>query len=104
METIFGDLTDPKLPPGELDLIFVISSYHHFSDPVTLMRNACPALKLTGRLAIAKWIPGKDGRGEGTLPETMTAQMESAGFILERIDKSLEDNRLYIDLFRLRTL
>jgi hypothetical protein len=34
----------------------------------------------------------------------MTAQMESAGFILERIDKSFEDNRLYIYLFRLRSL
>jgi len=104
IETILGDLTDPKLPPGEIDLIFVISSYHHFSDPVTLMRNARPALKPTGRLAIAEWIAGKEGRGEGTLPETMTAQMESAGFILERIDKSLEDNRLYIYLFRLRSL
>ena len=104
VETILGDLTDPKLPPGELDLIFVISSYHHFSDPVTLMRNARPALKPAGCLAIAEWIPGKDGSGEGTLPETMTAQMESAGFILERIDKSFEDNRLYIYLFRLRPL
>lgn len=103
VETILGDVTDPKLPPGELDLIFVISSYHHFSDPVALMRNARPALKPTGRLAIAEWILRKDGRGEGTSPENMTAQMERAGFILERIDKSLEDSRLYIYLFRLRS-
>ena len=98
-----ADLTDPKLPPGALDLIFVISSYHHFSDPVTLMRNARPSLKPAGRLAIAEWVTGKDGHGEGTSPETMTAQMESAGFILERIDKSFEDNRLSIYLFRLRS-
>jgi len=104
VETILGDLTDPKLPPGTLDLIFVISSYHHFSDPVTLMRHARPALKPAGRLAIAEWVRGTDGRGEGTLPETMTTQMESAGFILECIDRSLEDNRLYIYLFRLQSL
>jgi len=103
VETILGDPTDPKLPPGALDLIFVISSYHHFNDPVALMRNAGPALKSTGRLAIAEWIPEQSGRGEGTSPETMTAQMESAGFILERIDKSLEANELYIYLFRLRS-
>ena len=103
VETILGDLTDPKLPPGALDLIFVISSYHHFSDPVALMRNARTALKANGRLAIAEWIPEKDGRGEGTSTESMTAKMESAGFVLERIDKSLEANELYIYLFRPRS-
>jgi SAM-dependent methyltransferase len=99
--TVLGDPADPKLPDGELDLIFVISSYHHFGDPVALMRNARTALKPTGRLAIAEWVPPKEGRGEGTTPEKMRTQMESAGFALERVDKSLEANRLYIYLFRL---
>jgi ubiquinone/menaquinone biosynthesis C-methylase UbiE len=101
VETILGDPTDPKLPAGKLDLIFVISSYHHFGDPVALMGKARAALKPTGRLAIAEWVPEKDGQGEGTPPEKMQAQMESAGFALERIDKSLEANELYIYLFRL---
>jgi ubiquinone/menaquinone biosynthesis C-methylase UbiE len=95
VETILGDPTDPKLPPGALDLIFVISSYHHFGDAVALMSRARAALKTTGRLAIAEWIPE-------TPSERMTAQMERAGFVLERIDKSLEANELYIYLFRLK--
>ncbi len=93
VETVLGDPADPKLPAGKLDLIFVISSYHHFEDPAALMKNARPALKPTGRLAIAEWIPE-------TPPEKMRARMEEAGFVLERIDKSLEANRLYIYLFR----
>ena len=100
VETVLGDTADPKLPAGTLDLIFVISSYHHFGDPIALMSQARTALKPTGRLAIAEWVPPKEGRGEGTPPETMTAQMESAGFVLERVDKSLEANELYIYLFR----
>lgn len=104
VEAIRGDSTDPKLPPGKLDLIFVISSYHHFGDPVALMRNARAALRASGRLAIAEWIPDNDGQGTGTSPGKLTAQMESAGFALERIDKSLESNRLHVYLFRLRTL
>jgi len=100
VEPILGDLMDPKLPDRKLDLIFVISSYHHFSDPVALMGRARAALKPTGRLAIAEWISERDGRGEGTSPEKMTTQMESAGYVLERIDKSLGTNRLYIYLFR----
>ncbi len=102
VEAILGDLSDPKLPPGKLDLIFVISSYHHFGDPVALMQKARPALKPNGRLAIAEWFPEPSGRGEGTPPEFMKMQIEKAGFLLERIDKSLEANELYIYLFRLR--
>jgi ubiquinone/menaquinone biosynthesis C-methylase UbiE len=102
VETVLGDPADPKLPAGKLDLIFVISSYHHFGDPIALMSRARPALKPTGGLAIAEWVPPKEGRGEGTPPEKMRSQMESAGFALERIDKSLEANDLYIYLFRPR--
>jgi len=100
VETVLGDPNDPKLPAGKLDLIFVISSYHHFGDPVALMSRARPALKPAGRLAIAEWVPPKEGRGEGTSPEKMRSQMEEAGFVLERIDTSLEANDLYIYLFR----
>jgi ubiquinone/menaquinone biosynthesis C-methylase UbiE len=98
--TVLGDPADPKLPAGTLDLIFVISSYHHFDDPVALMGKARAALKPAGRLAVAEWVPGKDNRGAGTPPEKMRAQMQGAGFVLERIDKSLEANDLYIYLFR----
>jgi SAM-dependent methyltransferase len=100
VETVLGDPADPKLPAGKLDLIFVISSYHHFGDPVALMSKARPALKPTGRLAIAEWVPEKDGQGGGTPPEKMRAQMESAGYSLERIDRSLEANSLNIYVFR----
>lgn len=104
VETVLGDPDDPKLPAGRLDLIFVISSYHHFDDPVALMGKARAALKPAGRLAIAEWFPGNDGRGAGTPPEKMQAQMRNAGFVLERIDKSLEANDLYIYLFRPRPI
>ena len=100
VEAVLGGPDDPKLPAGKLDLIFVISSYHHFGDPVALMRKARTALKPTGRLAIAEWIPTKDNGGTGTPPEKMRAQMDEAGFILERVDGSLEANGLNIYLFR----
>jgi ubiquinone/menaquinone biosynthesis C-methylase UbiE len=102
VETVLGEETDPKLPAGKLDVIFVISSYHHFGDPVALLGNARPALKASGRLAVAEWIRRQDGRGEGTSPEDVTTQMERAGFVLEHVDKSLAANRLYIYIFRPR--
>jgi ubiquinone/menaquinone biosynthesis C-methylase UbiE len=82
VESILGDVRDPRLPAGELDLIFVVSSYHHFKDPVALMRNARPALKADGRLAVAEWLPWNKDDREGTTPENMEAQMKAAGYKL----------------------
>ena len=104
VETILGGFTDPKLPPNTLDLIFIISSYHHFDDPVALLRKARLGLKPTGRLAIAEWVKRPGETGEGTTPEDMKSRMEEAGFVLERIDKTFEGNRMYIYLFHLGTL
>ncbi len=100
VEIILGDVTDPKLPEGELDLIFVISSYHHFADPVALMRNARPALKPEGRLAIVEWLPWSENDSEGTTAEDMEAQMKAAGYELIRTESLSVDKPLNIYIFR----
>jgi ubiquinone/menaquinone biosynthesis C-methylase UbiE len=100
VETILGDVIDPKLPDDELDFIFVISSYHHFSDPVALLRNASPALKPGGVLAIAEWIPENERDTEATSPQQMEVEMNAAGYQLERIETFLEANHMYIYIFR----
>jgi ubiquinone/menaquinone biosynthesis C-methylase UbiE len=93
VEAILGDVADPKLPEGELDVIFVISAYHHFQDPVALMRNARPSLKPGGVVAIGEWL-------NATPPEQVEAQMKAAGYRLERTETFLKKNNLYIYIFR----
>jgi ubiquinone/menaquinone biosynthesis C-methylase UbiE len=94
VETILGDVDDAKLPEGELDFLFVISAYHHFDDPVALLRKARASLKPDGMLAIAEWL-------RSTSPEDVEAQMTEAGYELERTETFLEDNGLYIYIFRI---
>lgn len=94
VEAILGDVTDPKLPEGELDVIFVISAYHHFEDPVTLMRNARSSLKPDGIVAIGEWL-------NATSPEQVEAHMKAAGYKLERTETFLKKNNLYIYIFRI---
>ncbi len=101
VETILGDVMDPKLPEGKLDVIFVISAYHHFNDPVALLKNARPALKPDGKLAIGEWIPRDANDHSGTTPEKMEAQMNAAGYTLERIETFLKSNFMYIYVFRI---
>lgn len=92
VETILGDVSDPKLPDNTLDVIFVISAYHHFQDPVELMKNARGSLKTNGLLAIGEWL-------KATAPEQVEAQMNAAGFTLVRTETFLEKNDLYIYIF-----
>jgi len=102
VEIVVGDVTDPKLPAGTLDLIFIISSYHHFDDPVALLRNARAALKPDGVVAIGEWAPSGGG-GEYVTPEQMTSQMSAAGFQLERLDPLLKASGMNLFIFRLRS-
>jgi SAM-dependent methyltransferase len=94
VETVLGDVTDPSLPEGELDFIFIISAYHHFDDPIALLRNARASLRPDGMLAIAEWLGS-------TSPEEMEAEMSAAGYKLERTETFLEANDLYIYVFRI---
>jgi len=94
VETILGDVADPKLPNGELDFLFVISAYHHFDDPVALLGKARASLKPDGMLAIAEWL-------RSTSPDKVEAQMTDAGYKLERTETFLEENGLYIYVFRI---
>jgi len=95
VEIIIGEVDDPKLPKGKLDLIFIISSYHHFDDPVTLMRNARASLKPGGRLAIGEWTTSS-----GIKKEIMESQMNKAGYKLVKIEKFLEKNNMYIYIYQ----
>jgi SAM-dependent methyltransferase len=99
VETVLGDVTDPKLPTGRLDLIWIVSSYHHFDDPVALLRRARPALKPDGRLAIGEWISIHETDRHGTSPENIIRQVEAAGYVFERSETFLKANNFLIYLF-----
>jgi ubiquinone/menaquinone biosynthesis C-methylase UbiE len=100
VESIRGDVLDAKLPDGELDLIFIISSYHHFEDPVTLLQGALKALKPDGKLAIVEWLPWSKSDTEGTEPEVMESQMRRAGYLLVRTENLAEDKPLNVYIFK----
>jgi ubiquinone/menaquinone biosynthesis C-methylase UbiE len=101
VKTILGEVNDPKLPKGELDVIFIISSYHHFDDPVALLSKARSALKTDGILAIGEWLPRDGGGSEYSTPEKMEEQMQAAGYRLLRVETFLQKNNMNLYIFRL---
>ncbi len=100
VETILGEVRDPKLPEGEMDLVVVVSSYHHFRDPVVVLQKGKSALKKDGILAIAEWLPHNKNDREGTAPEDIEAQMKAAGYELISTETLDVTKPLNIYLFR----
>ncbi len=100
VEVILGGVTDPRLPPARLDMIWIVSSYHHFADPVALLRRARSALKAGGRLAIGDWITIHEAGRKSKSSAQIIREVESAGYVLERVDPFLKDNNFLIFIFR----
>jgi len=93
VEIILGDVIDPKLPENKLDIIFIISAFHHFQDPIKLLNNARSSLKPNGLLAIGEWL-------KATSSEQVKAQLITAGYKLVRTETFLEENDMYIYIFQ----
>lgn len=95
---IRGEERDPLLPENKLDMIFIVNSYHHFSHPVDVLKNAYPALKTSGSLVIIDGVPGKYGSGSShtTPKEELISQAKEAGFSFVKVAAELERDNIYI--------
>jgi ubiquinone/menaquinone biosynthesis C-methylase UbiE len=50
-----GSTTDPKLPPGTIDLIILVDVYHEFDKPYEMGLSMLRALKKGGRLVLVEY-------------------------------------------------
>ena len=98
IDIIKGEATDPKLPDNKLDMIFMVNVFHHLGDPVRLLKNALPALKKGGKLAIVEGVPGRNGGSSthATDPDVLESQVIEAGYTFDSIAAELERSNIYI--------
>jgi ubiquinone/menaquinone biosynthesis C-methylase UbiE len=55
IDTILGDLWDPKLQAESIDLVLMVDVYHEFSHPVQMLSAIRKALKPNGRIALVEF-------------------------------------------------
>jgi len=104
IETILGTETDPLLPKGKLDMVYLINTYHHVAKQVPLLKNIIPALKSGGHMVIIEADPAKGGAsGHSSPKETMIKEANEAGFELVRIETFLDVDNIYIFNPRIRS-
>lgn len=103
IETIVGKVADPRFPRSQLDIAFIINTYHHLNEPVEIMKNTAPALKPDGILAIVEHDPEKMGsryERSTTSKVVLVRQAKEAGYDLLKVETFLERDNIY--LFRPR--
>ncbi len=98
LSTILGKETTPLFPKNKLDMIFIVNTYHHISDPVKLLKNALAALKSNGRLVIVEGDPKKHKTStwHSTTKEKLITEMNKAGYKIVKIETFLVEDNIYI--------
>src|SRR5262245_41281555 len=75
---------DPKLPDGEIDLLFVCDTYHHIPDRLGYFRRVLVDLAPSGRVAIIEYDERAGGFasafGHFTPAEQIDREMRAAGY------------------------
>ena len=100
--TILGDYDNPKLPRGQLDVIFVIDTYHEIEAYEKVLKHLRKALKPDGKLLILEKLKAHlrgSSRSAQTMGHTLSPgyvkeELETAGFEIqtEVLDHGLWEN------------
>jgi predicted methyltransferase len=77
---------DPGLPPGSVDLILIVNTWHHIDDRVAYVGKLAKALEPGGRVAVVDYTPGDlpvgPPAGHKLTPSKVVAEFEAGGLSL----------------------
>jgi ubiquinone/menaquinone biosynthesis C-methylase UbiE len=55
VRAILGTTDDPHLPPGSVDKVLMVDTYHEFDKPLEMMRGIVKGLKSTGQVVFVEY-------------------------------------------------
>ncbi|MEO2042146.1 MAG: methyltransferase domain-containing protein [Pirellulales bacterium] len=88
IKPVLGTFIDPRLPKGEVDLVFCVDVYHEFSHPEKMLKRIRESLSDGGQVVLAEFR-GEDASVPIKPLHKMTKvqvkkELEPNGFVLER--------------------
>ena len=98
IETVLGDVDDPRFPRESLDMVFMVSAFHDLARPLDLLANLLPDLKPGATVVIMERDPGKAADAVGHF-KTRVELEETIGrsvFELVKVEDFLRYHNLYI--------
>lgn len=100
VEPILGEVADPKLPAGQMDIVLMVDVYHELSQPQMMARKILETLKPDGRLILLEYRA--EDPSVPIIPEhKMTVEqvkreLEAEGFVLQPPIETLPIQHLFI--------
>jgi SAM-dependent methyltransferase len=93
IKTVLGTADDPRLPPGSVDAVLLLKTYHEVAKPIDLLRNLRGALRPGARVGIID----REGNGEnhGVQKKVVLREAQEAGYrLVEEHDELVKDDRM----------
>lgn len=93
IKTVLGAAGDPRLPPGSVNAVLLLKTYHEVAQPVELMKNLHSAMRPDARVGIID----RKGNGEnhGVDKKVVIQEVESAGYrLVEEHDELVKDDKM----------
>jgi ubiquinone/menaquinone biosynthesis C-methylase UbiE len=94
VKTLLGREDNPLLPPGSVDSVLLLKTYHEVAEPVALLRNLRASLRPGAKIGIID----RNGNGEdhGVGREVVLREAKEAGYkLLEQYDFVKDDKMDY---------
>lgn len=99
VRTVLGKEDDPLLPPGSVDAVLLLKTYHEIAQPVRLLKRVRQSMRAGARLGIID--RGGKGDDHGLDAEAVTREAGRAGFkLVEQHDFVKPDGMDYFLVFQ----
>ncbi len=98
IETVLGEVDDPLLPEGALDMVFIVNAFHDLTHPVVLLNSLISSLKPGATVVIIDRDPEKyrSARDHFLSKEEVLETIAQSDFALDRVETFLSEHNIYV--------
>ena len=98
IETVLGDVDDPRFPRESLDMVFMVNAFHDLARPLDLLANLLPELKPGATVVIMDRDPARaaDAVGHFLTRAEVEETIGRSVFELVKVEDFLRYHNLYI--------
>ena len=96
IETVLGEVADPRFPAAALDLVIMVYALHDFAEPQAFLEKLKESLKPGAAVVILDRDPEATGELHFLSRERLLALFSASGYLLAREERFVEKHLLLV--------